>query len=205
MLYLFLGCTGLSILWALCWPMSRSLAFYLIAQGLYVLCVGVACGIFGDGRIYGIIYALFTAIALSGVMWLSWESLLNAKYKARVAAIALVLVIGLARKAGVSMAQPLDWYEVTMLIEGSCLFWGSLIVGFSVIRPVFPKWLDIYWGLSMLWLGQAVVDFGVLMHYPGWTRGADYISPLLGTVAFLYLGLRLRSHRLALLRNGVHS
>jgi len=184
---------AMALLWALRWPMNRSLGLYLGAQLVYILPVELAWRVAGPGKIYGLVYSVFTAIVLLAIWNLVWESMKDCRYRLRLHAIAGLLAVIFTRLAVMGLGRSAEWFDVIALGEGAGLIWGGALIGISAPYSRQP---DVLLGLSFLWLTQALFLFGFSLHFPRWDSANDYVPPILTTAGFLYLGWRLKHQQL---------
>jgi hypothetical protein len=182
----------LSLLWALRWPMTRSLGAYLLAQLLYIPAVELTWRFYGPGKPYAWVYCIFSATILLAIGRLAWESLATAKYRLRSIAIALILALFFAKMAFLGLGRPAAWFDWLVIGEGAYLVCAGIVVGISAPYTLLP---DISLVLSVLWLCQALFRFGYSLHFPLWERANVYVPPLLGIAGFLFIGFRLRQRR----------
>lgn len=172
--------------------MSWNLAGYLLSQLLCLPVLELSWRLIGPGKLYGWIYTIFTTLVFAAIARLTWESLLRAKYKLRVVAIASLLAMVFARAAFLGLGREFYWFDAIVLLEGFLLVLAGVLMGMS---SPYMKQPDICLGLSIMWLIQALLAFGFILHYPKWVAIDEYSRALVGIAGFLFIGCRLR-HRL---------
>lgn len=179
---------ALSLLWAMRRPIPASLAAYLATQLACLPAFELSWRIIGPGKTYGCIYAGLTALVLATIGLLVRESLQMARYRARCITIGLVLAAMFARLAYLGLARSAEWFDWIIITEGALLIWSGVLMGMSAPYARLP---DIALVLSTLWLTQALIAFGYILHFPAWNRIGVYARAIVGIVGFSLIGLQL--------------
>lgn len=180
---------ALTLLWAMRWPMPWNLAAYLVTQLICLIAFELSWRLIGPGKLYGCIYAVLTALVLAAIGRLVTEGLATARYRARCMAIGLILAAVFARLSYLGLMRPAEWFDWIIITEGALLVCGGVLMGMSAPYTRLP---DIALGLSTLWLAQALMAFGYVLHFPAWNKVGVYARPIAGIVGFAFIGWRLR-------------
>lgn len=180
---------AITLLWVLRQPMSWSLMGYFSAQIVALPVLELSWRIVGPGKAYGWVYALGTGLVLVAIGNLVRESLQTARYKARVFAVASLLALVFAKVAFLGLARPAVWADWLAIGEGGLLVAAGTVMAFSAPHSKLP---DISFGLSILWLVQALSAFGWTLHWPAWNLFDLYARNLIGLAGFLFIGWRLK-------------
>lgn len=178
------------LLWVLRQPMSLSLGAYFAAQLVCLTVLELSWRLLGPGTSYGWIFAIVTGIVFLSIGWLTWESLLTARYKLRLFAIASLLAMAFSRMAFLGIGRPVAWFDWLVIGEGALLVACGTLIGISAPYSKLP---DISLGLSVLWLMQALIAFGFSLHFPNWNVIDPYARAIIGILGFLFLGWRLHA------------
>jgi hypothetical protein len=131
-----------------------------------------------------------TGLVFLTILRLTWESLLTARYKLRLSAIASLLAMLFARMSFLGLGRPIEWFDWLVIGEGALLIACGALMGISV---PYTKQPDVAIGLSIMWLAQALVAFGYALHWPAWNVIDPYARALVGMAGFLFIGSRLHS------------
>jgi hypothetical protein len=192
------GLVALTLLWAMRWPMPWNLAAYLVTQLVCLIGFELSWRLIGPGKVYGCIYVGLTALIFVAIGRLVLEGLATARYRARCLAIGLILAVLFARLAYLGLARPAEWFDWIIITEGALLVWSGVLMGMSAPYMRLP---DIALGLGTLWLAQALIAFGYVLHFPAWNHIGVYARPIAGILGFAFIGLRLhqRHRRLVIL------
>jgi len=176
-----------ALLAALRLPAPDSLRRYLWCHLATIPFVWGGGLLFGDWSItYAAIYCACSGLILVSIGSIAWECLNGRHFRARTAAIALILALCLGKLAS-SETSGLGWIS---LVEGVILFWAGMIVGFTA--PYIQRW-DIALTLSLFWMAQALYSFGWTLHGHLWDRWNWTVPPLTGIAAFSIIAWRLRA------------
>lgn len=182
--------TLLVLVWVLRQPMSLGLGAYFAAQLVALPVLELSWRFLGPGKAYGWVYALATGLVFLAIGNLVRGSLLTARYKARLLAIAGILALVFTRMGFLGLGRAPGWADWLVLVEGGLLVVSGALIG---VGAPYAKQPDIAVGLSVLWLMQALVAFSFSLHFPRWNVVDPYARAIVGILGFLFLGWRLKS------------
>lgn len=180
---------ALTIVWALRHPMTRSVGAYLLAQLAGLIGIEASWRFIGPGRIYGAVYVALTALVFATIGWIVWECLRTARYRARCVAVGMLLAAAFARLAFLGLGRQAEWFDWIAIVEGALLIWSGVLAGMSAPYTRLP---DVMAGLSVLWLAQALIAFGYVLHWPLWVSVDVYARAVVAIAGFLFIGWRLQ-------------
>ena len=178
---------GIALVWTLLAPQrSAWLTMWLVAQLFYIPAVwGVWLGTHGEGSMYLEIYFVFTAAILVTVLGLALSALGEPRRSILMAAAGVSCCIGFALVMG---APSLTAADIVQIAESVTLTFAALVLGLSV----HGRNQVVAGTLSLLWLCQAGVRAGAVLHETNWLTVTEWLPATLLIAAVTWIGFILR-------------
>lgn len=164
--------------------MERAFALYFYVQTASLPFVWGTYLIVGPGRLYGTVYAISTVAVLLTVVAISVLALDTRHFRARVAAIALLLSIVLLQVTYLGMDRRLEWWDWLLLAEAGILSWSALVLGGT--SPCLPCRRACLI-LAFYWMARSTLDLGFLLHWPDWGVLGTWGPTVLAVIALVAL------------------
>lgn len=142
---------------------------------------------------YRCVFVAGTIPIFVGSWWGITEYLAEHPYKNRIWAVGVMLALVMGAVSYNGMTKPLKAYNWIAIWEGCCL----VVLGFALSHAITPQRGNrklIGMLLSVLWLLQALFEFGFTLHMPSpeWDRLNDYLPAMMVIGTFLAIGTLLR-------------
>jgi len=186
MLYICGLLTALTLILAIRQHPPANVANYLIAVLWEIPFLWVYKWEFGDESWeYASAYCLLIVPILYAIGRITADSLKGRQFRARAAAITLILALCLARIASSDLHGQYAWIS---LGQGFLLMWfGSLTAFAGAYRPR----RDLYFALGCFWTCQAIWNFGWSIKWQEWADLNWILPPLMAMCCFGFLAWRL--------------
>lgn len=164
--------------------MERAFAFYFYVQAASLPFVWGTYLIVGPGWLYTSVYTIATVAVLTGVLTIAVLALDTRHFRARVAAVALLLSIILLQIVYLGLDSHLEGWGWVLLGEAGVLTWSALVLGGT--SPYLPCRRACLI-LSSYWMARATLDLGFLLHWPEWDVVGVWGPTVLAVIALVAL------------------